>query len=105
MVLLQNSGNLLPMSATGKKVWLYNIDATVAAKYGYTVVATPQEADVAIVRVSTPYETLHPHYIFGSMQHEAVWRLPMARPITKPSSKPRWRPNRWWPCIWTARPS
>ncbi|KPC49531.1 glycoside hydrolase family 3 protein [Amantichitinum ursilacus] len=70
MVLLQNSGNLLPMSATGKKVWLYGIDAATAAKYGYTVVATPQEADVAIVRVSTPFETLHPHYVFGSMQHE-----------------------------------
>ncbi|MBN3853524.1 glycoside hydrolase family 3 protein [Paraburkholderia sp. Ac-20340] len=70
LVLLQNTGNYLPMSATGKKVWLYGIDSTVAQQYGYTVVSNPQDADVAIVRVSTPYETLHPTYLFGSMQHE-----------------------------------
>ncbi|NKJ50476.1 beta-glucosidase [Burkholderia sp. SG-MS1] len=70
MVLLQNSGNVLPLAATGKKVWLYGIDPAVAQQYGYTVVDTPQAADVAIVRVSTPYETLHPNYVFGAMQHE-----------------------------------
>jgi beta-glucosidase len=53
-----------------KKVYLYGIDAAVAKQYGYTVVATPQEADVALLRVAAPYETLHPNYIFGSMQHE-----------------------------------
>jgi beta-glucosidase len=70
MVLLQNNGKLLPMTAAGKKVWLYGIDPAVAQKYGYQVVDTPQAADVAILRVSTPYETLHPNYMFGSMQHE-----------------------------------
>lgn len=69
MVPLQNSGDLLPM-ATGKKVWLYGIDPSVAKQYGYTVVTSPQAADVAIVRASTPFETLHPTYTFGSMQHE-----------------------------------
>ncbi|MGF6770812.1 beta-glucosidase [Paraburkholderia sp. GAS199] len=70
MVLLQNNGKLLPMAAAGKKVWLYGIDPAVAQQYGYQVVSTPQAADVAILRVSTPYETLHPNYMFGSMQHE-----------------------------------
>ncbi|MFM0157562.1 glycoside hydrolase family 3 protein [Paraburkholderia sediminicola] len=70
MVLLQNNSKLLPMTAAGKKVWLYGIDPAVAQKYGYQVVDTPQTADVAILRVSTPYETLHPNYMFGSMQHE-----------------------------------
>jgi beta-glucosidase len=70
MVLLQNNGKLLPMTATGKKVWLYGIDPAVARQYGYQVVDTPQAADVAILRVSTPYETLHPNYVFGAMQHE-----------------------------------
>ncbi|CAB3785350.1 glycoside hydrolase family 3 protein [Paraburkholderia fynbosensis] len=70
MVLLQNSGNVLPLTATGKKVWLYGIDPAAAQQYGYTVVDTAQAADVAIVRVSTPYETLHPNYVFGAMQHE-----------------------------------
>ncbi|WP_260854450.1 glycoside hydrolase family 3 protein [Paraburkholderia sp. BCC1884] len=70
MVLLQNKDKLLPMAAGGKKVWLYGIDPRVARQYGYQVVATPQAADVAILRVSTPYQTLHPRYMFGSLQHE-----------------------------------
>lgn len=70
LVLLQNDGKALPLAPTVKKVYLYGIDATIAAKYGYTVVATPQEADVALLRVRTPYQTLHPNYIFGTMQHE-----------------------------------
>jgi beta-glucosidase len=70
LVLLKNDNKTLPLASTVKKVYLYGIDASVAAQYGYTVVATPQEADVALLRVSTPYETLHPNYIFGSMQHE-----------------------------------
>lgn len=70
LVLLKNDNKALPLASTVKKVYLYGIDPAVAAQYGYTVVATPQEADVALLRVSTPYETLHPNYIFGSMQHE-----------------------------------
>ncbi|WP_283148522.1 glycoside hydrolase family 3 protein [Silvimonas soli] len=70
MVLLQNTGNVLPLAGAGQKVWLYGVDPAVAQSYGYTVVSTPQAADVAILRVSTPYETLHPNYMFGSMQHE-----------------------------------
>ncbi|WP_341674805.1 glycoside hydrolase family 3 N-terminal domain-containing protein [Niveibacterium sp. SC-1] len=70
MVLLQNKAATLPLAASGQKAWLYGISAAVAQSYGFTVVATPQEADVAILRVSTPYETLHPNYMFGSFQHE-----------------------------------
>lgn len=70
LVLLKNDAKVLPLAATVKKVWLYGIDPAVAAQYGYTVVATPQEADVALLRVNTPFERLHPNYIFGSMQHE-----------------------------------
>ena len=70
LVLLENKDKVLPLAAAVKKVYLYGIDAAVAKQYGYTVVATPQEADVALLRVAAPYETLHPNYIFGSMQHE-----------------------------------
>ena len=70
LVLLENKDKVLPLAATVKKVYLYGIDAAVAKQYGYTVVATPQEADVALLRVAAPYETLHPNYIVGSMQHE-----------------------------------
>ncbi|MDO8047697.1 glycoside hydrolase family 3 C-terminal domain-containing protein [Janthinobacterium sp. SUN211] len=70
LVLLENKDKVLPLAATVKKVYLYGIDAAVAKQYGYTVVATPQEADMALLRVAAPYEILHPNYIFGSMQHE-----------------------------------
>ncbi|MDO8039618.1 glycoside hydrolase family 3 N-terminal domain-containing protein [Janthinobacterium sp. SUN137] len=70
LVLLENKDKVLPLATTVKKVYLYGIDAAVAKQYGYTVVATPQEADVALLRVAAPYEILHPNYIFGSMQHE-----------------------------------
>lgn len=70
LVLLENKDKVLPLAASVKKVYLYGIDAAVAKQYGYTVVATPQEADVALLRVAAPFEILHPNYIFGSMQHE-----------------------------------
>nr|WP_315243633.1 glycoside hydrolase family 3 N-terminal domain-containing protein [uncultured Albidiferax sp.] len=70
LVLLENKNSVLPLAAAVKKVYLYGVQASVAAQYGLTVVATPEEADVAIVRVNAPYETLHPGYIFGTFQHE-----------------------------------
>ncbi|MDC0713793.1 hypothetical protein POL68_35330 [Stigmatella sp. ncwal1] len=53
-----------------RRVYLHGIDPAVVAQYGLTAVATPEEADVAIVRTVTPFETLHPGYVFGLMQHE-----------------------------------
>lgn len=71
-VLLQNRNQRLPLAASVRKVWLYGINADVARSYGYTVVATPAEADVALVRTATPSELLHPGYIFGLLQHEGT---------------------------------
>jgi beta-glucosidase len=59
----------LPVRA-GSKVYLYGVDRAAAERAGFTVVDNPDDADVAIARTSTPYETLHPNYIFGSFQHE-----------------------------------
>ena len=70
LVLLENKNKVLPLAATVKKVYLYGIEASVAAQYGLTVVATPEEADIAIMRANAPYEMLHPGYIFGTFQHE-----------------------------------
>lgn len=44
----------LPL-ATGQKIYVEGIDAEVAGEYG-TVVATPAEADVAIIRIQAPFE-------------------------------------------------
>lgn len=63
-VLLQNNNALLPLALSGKKVFLHNVNATVAARYGLEVVATPEEAEIAILRVDTPHQN-DPHYPFG----------------------------------------
>ncbi|TQI78520.1 beta-glucosidase [Serratia fonticola] len=63
-ILLQNNNDLLPLALSGKKVFLHNVNASVAASYGLTVVATPEEAELAILRVDTPHQN-DPHYPFG----------------------------------------
>lgn len=66
-MLLKNQSDLLPVSAqTYPKVYLYQSNATVAASYGFEVVDDPADADLAIMRVNTPYET-DPHYPFGTV--------------------------------------
>ncbi|RKS72790.1 beta-glucosidase [Motilibacter peucedani] len=73
-VLLKNarvpgSKKVLPLRS-GTKVYLYGVDAAAARRAGLTVVTRPEDADVALARTSTPFQTLHPNYTFGSRQHE-----------------------------------
>ncbi|MFD1802204.1 glycoside hydrolase family 3 protein [Mixta tenebrionis] len=68
LVLLQNK-NILPLKK-GVRVWLYGIDKEAAVEAGLTVVKNLVSADVALMRISAPYEQLHPGYFFGSRQHE-----------------------------------
>lgn len=70
LVLLENKKNILPFAPAGKRAYLHKIDPKVVAQYGFVVVSDLSQADVAIVRTDAPFETLHPQYIFGSMQHE-----------------------------------
>jgi beta-glucosidase len=70
LVLLQNKDKLLPLAGAGRKVWLHGVDPAVAARYGFTAVATPEQADLAIIRAATPFEVLHPRHIFGLLAHE-----------------------------------
>ncbi|MGD8463424.1 MAG: glycoside hydrolase family 3 N-terminal domain-containing protein, partial [Anaerolineae bacterium] len=61
MTLLKNEDGLLPLRAR-TKLYVENIDAAVAAQYG-PLAATPAEADVAILRLNTPWypvETANP---------------------------------------------
>jgi len=53
VTVLKNAA-VLPL-AEGTRVYVEGVDAGTAAGYG-TVVATPEEADVAIVRIKTPFE-------------------------------------------------
>ena len=69
IVLLKNKatarGTALPLSS-GTRIYVENVNPAVAAEYG-TVVETLEEADVAILRVETPYET-GPGF-FGRIHH------------------------------------
>ncbi|QHM70227.1 Beta-glucosidase BoGH3B [Mixta intestinalis] len=65
-VLLQNNNGLLPLALSGKKVFLHNVNATVAARYGLQAVESPEQAEIAILRVDTPHQN-EPHYPFGSV--------------------------------------
>ncbi len=69
MVLLEKRHGAFPVRP-GMKVWLFGIAADVAGMRGLRVVATPEQADVALIRAQTPSEMLHPNYFFGSRQHE-----------------------------------
>jgi beta-glucosidase len=40
------------------------------------VVDAPEKAEVAIMRVAAPFQTLHPNYTFGSRQHEGKLSFP-----------------------------
>jgi beta-glucosidase len=70
LVLLENKNGILPLAARGKRVFLHGIDSATAARYGFTVVSDLSKAEIAIVRTNAPFQTLHPNYVFGAMQHE-----------------------------------
>ncbi|HEX4935241.1 MAG TPA: hypothetical protein VFV33_18790, partial [Gemmatimonadaceae bacterium] len=70
LVLLENKGALLPLGTRARRVFLHKVDPLLAAAYGWRVVSDPAHADVAIMRLDAPFETLHPGWVFGAMQHE-----------------------------------
>ena len=53
MVLLKNEDQVLPLSGASK-LYIKNMDAAIASDYAQ-VVAAPEEADLAIIRLSTPW--------------------------------------------------
>ena len=70
LVLLENKNNILPLTDTRASLYLYGIDIAIAKTYGFKIVDDPKNADLAIIRVKTPYQILHPDYVFGRTQHE-----------------------------------
>lgn len=79
-VLLENRAALLPFTAAGKRVWLHGVTAAAASAAGFTVTESLAEADLALIRSATPWETLHPDYVFGAMQHEGSLAYPDTHP-------------------------
>lgn len=69
LVLLKNERPKLAV-AKGARVFLWNIQADVARKHGWTVVDKPADADVSIIRMEAPFDDAHPGFFFGTRQHE-----------------------------------
>jgi beta-glucosidase len=70
LTLLENKNALLPLKPGGKKVWLRGVSADAARAHGLVPVEDLAQAELAIIRTATPFETLHPNFVFGSFQHE-----------------------------------
>ena len=54
MTLLKNEQKTLPLSSNKLMLYIENIDSNIVAQYGQ-VVPTPEEADLAIIRINTPW--------------------------------------------------
>lgn len=74
-VLLENRNGVLPLGKKVRKLYLHGVSPQVAMSYGYTVVDKAAEADVAVLRISAPYQS-HPNYFFGSRHHEGDLDFP-----------------------------
>ncbi|MBQ1560606.1 MULTISPECIES: glycoside hydrolase family 3 N-terminal domain-containing protein [Caulobacter] len=70
LTLLENRNGLLPLKPAGRRVWLKGVSPAVARAHGLVPVEDLAQADLAIIRTSTPFQTLHPNFIFGTLQHE-----------------------------------
>lgn len=67
-VLLKNDA-VFPLRP-GTRVWLQDIAPDAARAQGLVVVDRPEDSQVALVRLSTPFERPHANYFFGGRQNE-----------------------------------
>ena len=67
VTLLKNEDGILPLQDR-PKLYVENVDATVAAQYGQ-VVATPADADLALLRLSTPWYPVETKNSFARGMH------------------------------------
>ncbi len=69
MTLLKNDEGVLPLKANTLKLYIEGMDSTVVAGYA-NVVGTPQEADMAILRLNTPwYPVDTPNFFARGFHH------------------------------------
>ena len=54
LTLLKNDAQCLPLAPKKYKIFVRGVNPTIASQFG-TIVATPEEADYAIVRANTPW--------------------------------------------------
>jgi len=71
LVLLENRlGQPMLPAKGGRRLFLHGVDAGVARAAGFTPVDRVEEAEMAVIRLAAPFQTLHPGHFFGRMQHE-----------------------------------
>ncbi len=68
MTLLKNDGGKLPLQMGKLKIYVENIDKKVAAQYA-TVVEKPEQADIAIIRLTTPWVPVDSKNFMARMFH------------------------------------
>lgn len=68
MTLLKNDNVTLPLTKNKLKVYIENIDSTTVANYA-TVVASPEAADFAIIRLNTPWYPVDTKNFFAASFH------------------------------------
>ena len=68
ITLLKNDKNILPLKTGSLKIYVKDIDSATAAKYG-TVVEKSSEADIAIIRLSTPWYPVKSDIPMAKMFH------------------------------------
>lgn len=68
-VLLKDPRKLLPLKP-GTRVFARGVSADAIQAAGLVPVSDPEQAEVALVRISAPFEKLHPFHFIGSRQHE-----------------------------------
>jgi beta-glucosidase len=68
ITLLKNEKNTLPLAKGKWKIYVHHIDSGIAAQYGQ-VVKTPKEADLAIIRLSTPFYPVKSSIPMAAMFH------------------------------------
>ena len=68
MTLLKNQDKVLPLAPGKLKIYVRNVDPKVAAQYG-TVVDDPKKADIAILRLNTPYVPVNSPIMIARMFH------------------------------------
>lgn len=72
LTLLVNKEATLPLSGARRyKVWLSKISGEAAKAAGLDPVDRPEDADISILRITTPY-TQHTNFFFGSRHHEGM---------------------------------
>jgi beta-glucosidase len=78
-VLLKTRSNVFPLKP-GTRVYGRGISESSLRAVGLEPVATLERAQVALVRVNAPYQTLHPYHFIGSRQHEGRLDFPAGDP-------------------------